>query len=176
MSNALTLARPYARAAFSLARDHGRLPAWSSLFAFAAAVSNDERAHSLLGHPSLGVDEKLGLLLPPGDADPNFRQFLSLLAENGRLPLLADIAALFEALRNEEEQTLKVTVTSATAIDEAEATRISDSLQKRFGKAIQLSQKVDPDLIGGAIIDAGDLVIDGSVRGKLKRLETALAQ
>lgn len=176
MSNALTLARPYARAAFSLARDNGRLPSWSSLFAFAAAVANDERARSVLGHPSLSVDDKLGLLLPPGDADPNFRQFLSLLAENGRLVLLPEIAALYEASRNEEEQTLKVTVTSAVAIDDAEAARITESLQKRFGKSIQMQRKIDPELIAGAIIDAGEVVIDGSVRGKLKRLEAALAQ
>lgn len=176
MSNTLTLARPYARAAFSLARDNGRLSPWSSLFAFAAAVASDEAARAALGHPSLSVDDKLGLLLPPGDADPNFRQFLSLLAENGRLPLLPEIASLYEMLRSEEEKSLKVTVTSAVAIDDAEAARISESLQKRFGKSIQMQRKVDPELIAGAIIDAGEVVIDGSVRGKLKRLEAALAQ
>ena len=90
--------------------------------------------------------------------------------------LLPEIAALYEASRNEEEQTLKVTVTSAVAIDDAEAARITESLQKRFGKSIQMQRKIDPELIAGAIIDAGEVVIDGSVRGKLKRLEAALAQ
>ncbi len=175
MSQALTLARPYARAAFSLARDHGRLSQWASLLGFAHQVASDARVSALLGHPSLVTEQVLELLLPPGDSDPNFRQFLALLSENGRLQLLPEIHGLFEALRADEERVLRVTVTSASELDEAEVARITGSLKKRFGREVDLSREVDPELLGGAVIDAGDVVIDGSLRTKLSRLQAALA-
>jgi len=176
MSNTLTLARPYARAAFSLARDHGRLAQWSSLLTFASTVSADPRVHAIIGHPSLVTDEVMDLLLPPGDSDPNFRQFLRLLAENRRLGLLVDVAGIYEQLRNDEERVLRVTLASAVPMDDAEAARIVESLKRRFGKDVAMTRTVDPELIGGAIINAGDVVIDGSLRSKLRRLETTLAQ
>lgn len=175
MSNQLTLARPYARAAFGLAREHARLASWSSLLGFAAAVAADPQARPVLAHPSLLTDDLLGLLLPPGDSDPNFRSFLKLLADNRRLPLLPEISALFESLRAEEEKLLKVTLTSAVAIDDGAAARIADSLKRRFGREVRMTRAVDPELLGGAVIDAGDVVIDGSLRTKLRRLEAALA-
>jgi F-type H+-transporting ATPase subunit delta len=113
MSHALTLARPYARAAFALAREHGRLAPWSNLLGFAASIAADARVQNLLGHPKLGLDDVLELLLPPGDIDPNFRQFVAVLADNRRLSLLPDIAAQYEALRAEAEKVVNVTVTSA---------------------------------------------------------------
>jgi F-type H+-transporting ATPase subunit delta len=176
MSQALTLARPYARAAFSLARDHGRLSQWASLLGFSHQMAADPRVGALLGHPSLVTQQVLDLLLPPGDSDPNFRQFLALLADNGRLQLLPEIHALFEQLRADEERVLRATVTSATELDEAEVARITESLKRRFGREVALTRAIDPELLGGAVIDAGDVVIDGSLRTKLRRLETALAQ
>lgn len=176
MSHNLTLARPYARAAFGIARDHGRLSAWSSLLGFAAAVAGDERGRALIAHPSLDQDTQLGLLLPQGGSDPNFRQFLVLLAGNRRLSLLPEIAALYEQLRADEERVLKVTITSAVELGEAEVARMTESLKRRFGREIQVTRAVDPELLGGAVIDAGDVVIDGSLRTKLRRLETTLTQ
>jgi F-type H+-transporting ATPase subunit delta len=176
MSNTLTLARPYARAAFALARDHGRLPQWSSLLGFVASIASDERVRSLLGHPLLSSDELLGLLMPAGEIDPNFRQFVEVLAENGRLPLLPEIAALYEQARSDEERTVQVKITSATPLSEADVQRLVAPLRARFGREIIVSHATDPDLIGGALIDAGDVVIDGSVRGKLKRLAAQLVQ
>jgi F-type H+-transporting ATPase subunit delta len=175
MSSNLTLARPYARAAFSLAREHGRLAPWSNLFGFAATMAADARVAALLGHPGLSNDDALVLLLPDGEVDPNFRQFLTVLGENHRLGLLADIAAQFEALRAEAERVVQVRVTSASQMSEAEVESLSAALKRRFGSEIKLTQSVDAALIGGAVIDAGDVVIDGSVRGKLARLEAALA-
>lgn len=175
MSNALTLARPYARAAFALAREHGRLAPWSHLLGFAATLAADTRVATLLSHPSLGLDDALVLLLPNGEVDPNFRQFLSVLADNRRLALLPEIAAQFEALRAEAEHVVQVRVTSAATLDAAEVESLSVALKRRFGADIALTQAVDAGLIGGAVIDAGDVVIDGSVRGKLARLEAALA-
>jgi F-type H+-transporting ATPase subunit delta len=174
MSQAMTLARPYARAAFALAREHGRLPQWSNLLGFAATIAADERVKALLGHPKLGLDEQLGLLLPAGDLDPNFRQFLTVLADNRRLVLLPEITAQYEQLRSEAERVVAVTVTSATPMHDSDIENLTTALKRRFGCDIALTRAVDPELIGGAVIDAGDVVIDGSLRGKLARLGAAL--
>lgn len=175
MSNALTLARPYARAAFGLARQHQRLAGWSQLLRFAATVASDPRAHAVLVHPRVGSEEAVALLLPPGESDPNFAGFLGVLADNGRLPLLPEIAAQFEGLKAEAERVVRATVTTAAPAEAAELERIREALKRRFGCEVELSTAVDPALIGGAVIDAGELVIDGSVRGKLERLQGALA-
>ena len=174
-TNVMTLARPYARAAFAIAKEHGRLRPWSSLLGFAAAVAADPQAKQLLSHPGIGNDTLIGLLLPAGEVDPNFQQFLSVLADNRRLAVLPDIAALFEQLRREAEGVVKVAVTSATAMSDAELEGLAAALRKRFAREVAMSHRVDPELIGGAIIDAGDVVIDGSLRSKLARLHTALA-
>jgi F-type H+-transporting ATPase subunit delta len=175
MSNALTLARPYARAAFGLAREHGRLPQWSNLLGFAATIASDAEVQALLGHPRLELADTLELLLPAGDLDPNFRQFVATLAENRRLVLLPEIAAQYEQLRAEAEKVVKVNVTSAAPMGPAEIETLTAALKRRFGADIALTQAVDPELIGGAVIDAGDVVIDGSLRGKLARLQASLA-
>ena len=175
MSNASTLARPYARAAFALAREHARLAPWSNLLGFAATVAADPRVRALLGHPRLGHDDAIALLLPEGDIDPNFRQFLAILVENRRLALLGEIAAQYEALRAEAERVVRVRVTAAVPLAPADVESLAVSLRRRFGAEVAITHAVDAELIGGAIIDAGDVVIDGSVRGKLARLQSALA-
>jgi len=175
MSQALTLARPYARAAFALAKDSGRLPQWSQMMGFAAVAAAVPQAHDALRHPLAKADALVDLLLPPGDSDPNFRQFLVVLAENRRLPLLPEIAGLFEQLRADEERRVKATITSAQPLDEAELSKLRESLRKRFGREVDVTTAVDAALIGGAVIDTGDIVIDGSLRTKLARLGAALA-
>ncbi|RRN59098.1 F0F1 ATP synthase subunit delta [Pseudoxanthomonas sp. SGNA-20] len=174
MSQALTLARPYARAAFGAARDQGRLDAWSQALAFSAQVAADPRVATLLLNPELG-DEAAIALLAPQDADDSFRRFLAVLAEAGRLPLLAEIAGLFEQLRAEEQRVVRAKVTSATELSAEELEKIRAALRRRFGREVELQQAVDASLIGGAVIDTGDVVIDGSLKGKLARLQTALA-
>ncbi|TWH10064.1 F0F1 ATP synthase subunit delta [Pseudoxanthomonas taiwanensis] len=190
MSQALTLARPYARAAFGAARDQGRLDAWSQALAFSAQVAADPRVARLLLNPELG-DEAAIALLAPQDADDSFRRFLAVLAEAGRLPsevlragaaelrevlpLLAEIAGLFEQLRAEEQRVVRAKVTSATELSAEELEKIRAALRRRFGREVELQQAVDASLIGGAVIDTGDVVIDGSLKGKLARLQTALA-
>ncbi len=176
MSTAFTLARPYARAAFTLARDKGRLPAWSDQLGLSAAIAADDAVRPLLASPGMTADAALALLAPPQGEDADFLQFLRILVANGRLPLLPEIAQLFEQARAEAEKVVKVKVTSATAMDAAEVDALSLALRRRFGSEIALSHAVDPTLIGGAIIDAGDVVIDGSVRGRLDRLRSELAQ
>lgn len=175
MSEALTLARPYARAAFETAQTGNALAAWSGKLGFSAQAVADARVGALIGNPRLAADELVGLLLPPNDtADSAFASFLNLLADNRRLALLPDIAALFEDYKRESERVLKVTLRSASEVPSAQAEAIKVALKKRFGRDIDLEQRIDPTVIGGAVIDAGDIVIDGSVRGRLERLESAL--
>lgn len=175
MSQALTLARPYARAAFSLARDGGRLSPWSNMLGFAAMAAAVPELQAALGHPSAKADALVELLLPPGDSDPNFRQFLVVLAENHRLALLPEISGLFDQLRAEAERVVKAKVTSAEPLDAAALADITASLRKRFDRQVEVTTAVDATLIGGAVIDTGDVVIDGSIRTKLARLGAALA-
>lgn len=175
MSSSLTLARPYARAAFALAREHDSLPQWSMRLGFSAQIALDSRVQALLGHPKLQAEDAVMLLLPPGEADPLFAQFLGVLADNGRMSLLPEITALYAQLRADAEHVVKATITSATTLDAAELAKLHDALKRRFGREVEILTAVDPELIGGAIIDAGDVVIDGSLRNKLARLESALA-
>jgi F-type H+-transporting ATPase subunit delta len=174
MSQALTLARPYARAAFGLARDAGAFAPWSDALGFAARVGVDPQAAALLGHPALGRDDAVALLAADG-APQAFRDFLALLADNRRLPLLPEIAGLYEELRAEAEHVVKAKVTSASALPAAELDGIKAALRKRFGREVEVETAVDESLIGGAVIAAGDTVIDGSLRGKLARLQASLA-
>ncbi len=174
MSQALTLARPYARAAFASAQETATLAAWSESLAFAARVAADPQVASLLGNPRLATADAVALLSPEG-AHEDFTRFLSLLADNHRQQLLPEIAALYAQLRDEAERVVKATVTSATLLPDAELDAIKAALRKRFGRDVDVSTAVDPALIGGAVITAGDVVIDGSLRGKLDRLQSALA-
>ena len=173
MSQALTLARPYARAAFSLARDAGTLPAWSQALAFAARVAADPQVAAVLGHPKLSAADAVALLAPDG-AGEAFCNFLGLLFENRRLSLLPEIAGLYDELRSEAERVVKAKVTSAVILPLVEMGKIEDALRRRFGRDVEIETAIDESLIGGAIIDAGDVVIDGSLKGKLGRLEAAL--
>jgi F-type H+-transporting ATPase subunit delta len=167
MSNALSLARPYARAAFELARADNGLAGWAGKLAFAAQVAGD---------PRVAQAELVALVQPEGEAaDSPFASFVRVLAENHRLPVLPEIGALFEALKQEAERVLKVNVRSATPIDATETAKLKDALKRRFGRDIEIEQSIDAGVLGGAIIDAGDIVIDGSVRGRLARLGQALS-
>lgn len=181
MSQALTLARPYARAAFalakdaSLARDSGDYATWSNALGFAARVAADPQVAALLGNPRLSHADAV-MLLSPDAAPQHFGNFLELLADNRRLALLPEIAGLYEELRAEAERVVKAKVTSAAELPAGELDTIKAALAKRFGREVEIETAVDESLIGGAMIDAGDVVIDGSLRGKLSRLQSALAQ
>jgi F-type H+-transporting ATPase subunit delta len=129
MSNALTLARPYARAAFASAQEQSRVPQWSQQLAFAAQVALDPRVNTLLGHPRLQGETLTGLLTPPDNEDAGFARFLALLAENRRLPLLPEIAIGFAELRAEAERVVKVEIVSAAPLDDASLARLRESLR-----------------------------------------------
>lgn len=177
MSNVLTLARPYARAAFELAKGEQAAAAWSEKLAFAAAVAADDAVHSLIGSPKLDAAARIGLFLPAGEpADSTYGRFLALLESNQRLALLGQIAELYAELRADDERTLKVRTRTAMPIDAVQQQELIGALAKRFHRVVTLDIVIDPELIGGAIVEAGDVVIDGSLRGKLNRLRTELAQ
>ena len=174
MSQALTLARPYARAAFAIARDEGKFAPWSDALAFSARVAADPRVSALLSNPQLSRGDAVAMLTPDATSE-TYGRFLSLLAEGRRLQQLPEISGLFEQLRAEAEHVVKATVTSAAALSGDELEKIKAALRKRFNCEVDVSTAVDASLIGGAVIDAGDVVIDGSLKGKLSRLQTALA-
>ena len=174
-AQAITLARPYARAAFELAQAEGALATWSQALAFAAEVAKDSRVASLSTDPRVQPAQLAALHLPEGmKADSAFGKFLAELAEMRRMTLLPEVGALYQTYKRESESQLLVKVTSAMALDAAQTEQLKTSLKRRFKREIELETKVDPSLLGGVVIDTGSEVIDGSARGRLERLASAL--
>ncbi|MGL4693997.1 MAG: F0F1 ATP synthase subunit delta, partial [Stenotrophomonas maltophilia] len=132
------------------------------------------RVAALLSNPELDRGDAVAMLVPESSSE-TFGRFLAILADAHRLPLLPEIAGMYDQLRAEAEHVVKATVTSATELSGAELDAIKAALRKRFGAEVDVTTAVDASLIGGAVIDAGDVVIDGSLKGKLSRLQTALA-
>lgn len=174
MSQAITLARPYARALFMQANETKQLKSVSEALSFSAQAAVVPELATLLGNPRVANAQLLDLLGHPEVSD-SLSQFLLVLAENNRLALLPEIAVMFEQLVAESEHVIKTNVTSAAPLSDAELAKLTNALKKRFGREVEIHTAVDESLIGGAIIDAGDLVIDGSVRNKLARLKADLA-
>ncbi|MDR2872721.1 MAG: F0F1 ATP synthase subunit delta [Xanthomonadaceae bacterium] len=173
--SSLTLARPYARAAFAVARDSGCLAQWSKSLAISAQIAGDPHMAGALMNPTLTLDDALVLLAPDDqEAGESFSRFLGLLFENSRLSLLPEIAGMYEQLRADEEKILQARVTSASELSADELESLRNALKKRFGREVKLDVAIDASLIGGAVIDAGDIVIDGSLKSKLARLQTVL--
>jgi F-type H+-transporting ATPase subunit delta len=177
MLNRTTLARPYARAAFQAARERDALAPWSERLAIAAITAADPGVEPLLKDPRLSREQLLELFSDIGQErfDDSFVNFLRVLVTYGRLELLPDIHAQYESLRREAEARVHVLVTSAHPVGDDEAAKLGERLKARFGRDIDLEIEVDPDLIGGAVIRAGDQVIDGSVRGRIERLARQIA-
>lgn len=173
MAELTTIARPYAKAAFLFAKEQSALEQWESMLTTAAAVEADASVRRALSNPALGSAQQVDLLAGIcGDdvVNDNFRNFLSQLAENKRLALLATIVELFQQFLAEEKRFADVELLSAFPIEDGEAANLVEALKKRLGVEVRVSKKVDPALIGGVLIRAGDTVIDGSVRGRLNKL------
>ena len=172
MADKSTIARPYAKAAFEEARDRKRLGPWSEALRTAAAVIGDPRVEALLGNPRVTPEELAALVI--GIAGPQLdeqgRNFVRTVADNRRLSLLPEISAHFDELKNEAEGVIDVTVTSAAPLDDAQRGKLVAALERRLGRSVRLQCAADPGLIGGAVLRAGDLVIDGSLRGRLERI------
>ena len=175
MTQPLTIARPYARAAFEIASADGTQNAWAEQLAFAAEVAAEPRVIALFGDPRLLPQTLASLFVRQGEpADSTFARFLGVLADNGRLRELPEIAALFEQMKRDAEHVLKVRVRSAVPLDDGETARLIEALKRRFNSDIELERSIDPSVLGGAVIDAGEIVIDGSLKSRLAKLETAL--
>ena len=178
MAELQTLARPYARAAFSVAREQQALPAWGEALAALAQASQDESLAALIAHPNVAADVLVNMLVELAQAGDvkGVDNLLKVLAENGRLALLPTITEEYSALRHAYEQTRHVEVTSANELAAAQQQAFSDALKQRLGADVSVSWAVDENLVGGAVVSAGDLVIDGSVRGEIDRLRSVLTQ
>ena len=176
MAELITIARPYAEAAFRIAQENNALASWSDMLGLASAVVADPRVAGALDNPKLTSADKEALLLSIcGDRLAAVgRNFVRVLVEAKRVSLLPHIAALFEGLRNEAEGKARARIETAFPLSAAELAEITASLEKHFGKKIDASVEVDPTLIGGARITVGDRVIDGTVQAKLQAMATQL--
>ena len=176
MADRATIARPYARAAFAFAREAKDFAAWSKLLGAAAAAASDPRVARLIGHPQVTDEQLVELFVGVSgkSAGAGGQNFLSTLAANKRLALLPEIAAQFEVLRAEVENVIDVEVIAAREIAAPQQKRLMEALKRRLGRDVRMHTRIDDTLIGGAIVRAGDLVIDGSLKGRLARLGSAL--
>ncbi len=172
-----TVARPYARAAFSFALDQdGGLAHWSRMLQLLSAAVNESIVQAALDDPLLTMDDKTSFLfdLMGDDLSDQGRNFIGVLAEYDRLALIATVAEHFEVLKANHEKTLDVSVTSAYEVSEEDQQRLSDALSGKLQRDINMETDVDESLIGGVLIRAEDTVIDDTVRGRLTRLALAL--
>ena len=176
MAEKMTVARPYSRAVFEIAREEDALAGWSEFLERGAMAAADERVQALIGNPAVSREELAQLFIEVcGDtAGANGTNFLKLLAENGRMDWLPEIASRFEVLRADAENIVDVQLTSAVELDAEQRDSFAASLKKRLGREVRLHCDTDEKLLGGAIIRAGDLVIDGSLSGRLERLAGAV--
>ena len=176
MAETATLARPYANAVFDLARSADRLAQWSAMLGLLARTVGTDEVGELIAAPSLNPAAKAHQLIDVvrEEIDDRCRRFVHVLADNQRLGLLPEIAAQFEALKAEAEKTLDIEITAAVELTDGQVDAYTQALRRRFDQDVNVSVEVDPGLIGGAVIRAGDTVIDGSVRGRLTRLVDSL--
>ncbi|WED42961.1 F0F1 ATP synthase subunit delta [Legionella cardiaca] len=180
MPDTTTIARPYAKAIFEYALAVNKLSQWSEILqTLAVSVLTEEVAEFIMNPATTEAQQSELLMAPFAKTGKNELQaienLISTLAANKRLILLPDIKVLFEALRAEQEKTLVVNVRSFSEFSAAQTEQLKTSLSQRLKREVTLKVVIDPSLLGGAVIQAGDLVIDGSVRGQLNKLSTELA-
>ncbi|MCB1830702.1 MAG: F0F1 ATP synthase subunit delta [Chromatiaceae bacterium] len=171
-----TIARPYAEAVFSRASESGKLDSWTDQLSLLAGLVSDPSLHRIIADPLFGRVKLTELLIEicGEQLDEEGRNLLKLLVQNNRLPVVPEIVAAFQKLKDESQQVLKVHVTSAFVLKPAQEKNIADALKARFGREIIITSEKDPELIGGVHIRAGDTVIDGSVSGRLQQLANEL--
>lgn len=171
-----TIARPYAQAVYQLAMDTQQLAQWSEFLEFAAAVARDTTMQGLLVSPRLSPIqlEEMFIKVCDDKLDEQRRNFVRLLAESRRLHLLPQISEQYAQMRAAAEKTLEARLISAQPVDAAAEKKLAAALSKRLNVTVTLTSEIDASLLGGAVIRAGDLVIDGSVRGRLQRMAAGL--
>ena len=176
MAEITTIARPYAEAAFSLARDQNALPVWSQMLKLAATVVADARIADALDNPKLDAPAKESLLLSIcGDRlNPEGRNFVRLLVEADRITLMPAIASLFETLKDEADGVAKATIETAFPLEGTDLADLTAALERRFKRKVEPTVVVNPELVGGARITVGDNVIDGTVQERLRAMAVQL--
>jgi F-type H+-transporting ATPase subunit delta len=177
MSEAITVARPYAQAAFDEAQKLNALKAWSEMLLSLAELVNNPEVHALVTNPRVSKKQVESLMeaLLGKEASKQQQNFVRILADNQRLLVVPEIAALFESLKAEAEKIVNVVVDSAFELSAAQKDKIVSSLKERLGREIKLECQINKDLLGGVVIRAGDKVIDGSARTRLGEMANALA-
>jgi F-type H+-transporting ATPase subunit delta len=177
MAERITIARPYAKAIFAQARAGKRLEAWSAVLQLGAAISADPRVKGLFGNPHVSPEQLAGLYTDIGgdQLDSDARNLLATLAANRRLGYLPEIARSYEQFRAEHERVIDVTVTSAVELSPQQRERLTAALRKRLDREVRLHTELNPALLGGAVLRAGDLVIDGSITSGLAQLAAQVA-
>lgn len=179
MSDSTTIARPYAKAIFEFALGEKKLAEWSVYLQTLAQTVLLPQVSEFISNPASSTEQQIELMQAvsslKGKDSESLNNLISLLATNKRLELLPEIKGLYEAHRAEQEKTLEVYVSSFSELSAAQQKQLIESLSKRLQRKVSLEISIDPSLLGGAVIRAGDLVIDGSVRGKLNTLSTELA-
>jgi F-type H+-transporting ATPase subunit delta len=173
---ARTIARPYAEAVFGLAKANESLPAWSDMLQLAATIAADPQIRALIGNPKVPARRLGELILDIGANRFNDagRNFILLLAENGRVEVLSQVSELFEQLKTEHEGVLDAKIASAFAMSDEQLKSLVADLEAKFKHKIEARVSIDPELIGGVKVEIGDEVLDASVRGKLEAMAVAL--
>jgi len=175
MSDLITVARPYAKAAFDFAVEHQSIERWQQMLAFAAEVARNEQMADLLSGALAPEALAASFNAVCGDQlDEPAQNLIKVMAENGRLTALPAVLAQYIELRDAHEATAEVDVISASTLSDDQLNKISAAMEKRLSRKVKLNCKIDKSVMAGVIIRAGDLVIDGSVRGRLERLADAL--
>ena len=176
MAEKSTIARPYALAAFELAKEQNDLAKWSDMLGFAAVMVSDEAMQDYIHNPAVDQDTLTRLVIDVCADQLNElgKNFMKVLVANKRLDILPEIVTLYNQHRAEAERTVEAEVISAFPLSASQKDSLVAGLKKRLGREVNLVAKVDENLLGGAIVRAGDLVIDGSVNGQLNKLATVL--
>ncbi len=177
MAEKSTIARPYAEAVFALAKEQSKLKPWSEMLQAAATVAMNTDMQAMISNTNVSKEQAANLMIDVcgSDFSQEGKNLVKLLAENRRLSLLDEIAAQYEELRAEEEKTIDAEVIAPFEVSAAQQKQIAEKLKARLGREVSLSCRVDESLLGGAIIKAGDLVIDGSTKGQIQKLSIELA-
>jgi len=178
MAEATTIARPYAQAVFDLTKGTGKkLASWSDALNLLSAVTNDKSISAIISDPKVANNKLVKLIISicADKLDKEGKNFVKVLAENGRLTVVSEIAAIFDELKAEAEKTVNAEVVTAFKLSAEQNSKLKAALKKRLGCEVEITSRVDKSIIGGAVIRAGDMIIDGSVTAQLDRLSSDLA-
>lgn len=177
MAELRTLARPYAKAAFQSANEATMLSVWSEQLNSLAAIASDSKVSGIIASPTVEANEQVVALvgLLGGDVDRQINNFLNILADNKRLSLLPAIADLFAELKSVQEKTVDVSISTAFSLDQSTEEKLISALKEKLQRDVNVDTLVDRSLLGGVLIRAGDIVIDGSVKGRLSKLAEAMS-